>query len=247
MKQTSEKIIAAAEERGWINENEILLLKRRRNRGERIQIENPIPVSYDQAQKGFAWLWDKYRTPRGAERKNNPFTNPEEKALIFSKNEQEFIVEQMRRVGIEVYAATEHFVTCKGNSWVPYAVAVAKRANAKVEVFKEPTGGFCYKFQPDLGSWTCVDSHRITFMRHNKIEKRFERLRVKDVDDKYTRYINWDQTKQGEYIPLRLKIYRSESWEYTEIEEAAVEAFLKDNGDNYIPEEVILAADFLMP
>lgn len=66
MKQTSEKI----------NENEILLLKRRRNRGERIQIENPIPVSYDQAQKGFAWL---------AERKNNPFTNPEEKALEWAK------------------------------------------------------------------------------------------------------------------------------------------------------------------
>lgn len=85
MKQTNEKIIAAAEERGWINENEILLLKRRRNRGERIQIENPIPVSYDQAQKGFAWLWDKYRTPRGAERKNNPFTNPEEKALEWAK------------------------------------------------------------------------------------------------------------------------------------------------------------------
>lgn len=167
--------------------------------------------------------------------------------MTFSKKEQEFIVERMRYVGIEVYAATEHFVTCKGNSWVPYAVAVAKRANAKVEVFKEPTGGFCYKFQPDLGSWTCVDSHRITFMRHNKIEKRFERLRVKDVDDKYTRYINREQTKQGEYIPLRLKIYRSESWEHSEIEEAAVEAFLKDNGDSYIMEEMILAADFLMP
>jgi hypothetical protein len=156
--------------------------------------------------------------------------------MIFSKNEQEFIIERMRYVGIEVYAATEHFVTCKGASWPPYAVAVAKRANAKVEVFKEPTG-----------SWTCVDSHRITFMRHNKIEKRFERLRVKDVDDKYTRYINQEQTKQGEYIPLRLKIYRSESWEYTEIEEAAVEAFLKDNGDSYIMEEMILAANFLMP
>lgn len=85
MKQTTEKIIAAAEERGWINENEILLLKRRCNQGQRIQIENPIPVSYDQAQKGFAWLWDKYRTPRGAERKNNPFTNPEEKALEWAK------------------------------------------------------------------------------------------------------------------------------------------------------------------
>lgn len=159
--------------------------------------------------------------------------------MTLSKNEQEFIVEQMRRVGIEVYAATEHFVTCKGASWVPYAVAVAKRANAKVEVFKEPTGGFCYKFQPDLGSWTCVDSHRITFMRHNKIEKRFERLRVKDV--------NQPRTNEGEYIPLRLKIYRSESWEHSEIEEAAVEAFLKDNGNSYIMEEMILAADFLMP
>lgn len=159
--------------------------------------------------------------------------------MTLSKNEQEFIVEQMRCVDIKVYAATEHFVTCKGASWVPYAVAVAKRANAKVEVFKEPTGGFCYKFQPDLGSWTCVDSHRIIFMRHNKIEKRFERLRVKDV--------NQPRTKEGEYLPLRLKIYRSESWEHSEIEEAAVEAFLKDNGDNYIPEEMILAANFLMP
>lgn len=154
--------------------------------------------------------------------------------MTFSKKEQEFIVERMRYVGIEVYAATEHFVTCKGNSWAPYAIAVAKRANAKVEVFKEPTGGFCYKFQPDLGSWTCVDSHRITFMRHNKIEKRFERLRV----------------KEGEYLPLKLNclnMINSESWEHSEIEEAAVEAFLKDNGDRYIPEEMILAADFLMP
>lgn len=162
--------------------------------------------------------------------------------MTLSKNEREFIVEQMRRVGIEVYAATEHFVTCKGSQWERYAIAVAKRANAKVEVFKEPTGGFCYKFQPDLGSWTCVDSHRIIFMRHNKIEKRFERLRVKDV--------NQPRTKEGEYLPLklnRINMIRSESWEHSEIEEAAVEAFLKDNGDRYIPEEMILAANFLMP
>lgn len=167
--------------------------------------------------------------------------------MTLSKNEQEFIVEQMRRVGIEVYAATEHFVTCKGSQWERYAIAVAKRANATVEVYQQPTGETSYRFRPDLETWTCIDSHRITFMRHNKIEKRFERLRVKDVDDKYTRYINREQTKQGEYIPLRLKIYRSESWEHSEIEEAAVEAFLKDNGDSYIMEEMILAADFLMP
>lgn len=45
----------------------------------------------------------------------------------------------------------------------------------------------------------------------------------------------------------RLNMINSESWEYTEIEEAAVEAFLKDNGDSYIMEEMILAANFLMP
>lgn len=170
--------------------------------------------------------------------------------MTLSKNEQEFIVEQMRRVGIEVYAATEHFVTCKGSQWERYAIAVAKRANATVEVYQQPTGETSYRFRPDLETWTCIDSHRITFMRHNKIEKRFERIRVKDVDDKYTRYINRDRTKSGEYLPLklnRINMIRSESWEYSEIEEAAVEAFLADNGDNYIPEEMILAADFLMP
>lgn len=100
MKQTTEKIIAAAEERGWINENEILLLKRRRNRGERIQIENPIPVSYDQAQKGFAWLWDKYQTPRGAERKNNPFTDREMEALEWAKeNGARFTLDEFYMVG----------------------------------------------------------------------------------------------------------------------------------------------------
>lgn len=168
----------------------------------------------------------------------------------FSKAEQEFIIEQMRRVGIEVYAATDRFVTCKGPQWERYSIAVAKRANAKVEVFKHPTGETTYKFQPDLEAWTCIDSHRITFMRHNKIDKKFERIRVKDVDDKYTRYINREQTNPGEYLPLklnRLNMINSESWEHSEIEEAAVEAFLKDNGDSYIMEEMILAANYLMP
>ena len=85
MKQTSEQVIAAAEERGYIEENEIALLKRRRNRGERISIPDAIPVSYEQAQKGFAWLWDKYQTPRGVERKNNPFSNSEATALEWAK------------------------------------------------------------------------------------------------------------------------------------------------------------------
>lgn len=69
------------------------------------------------------------------------------------------------------------------------------------------------------------------------------------MDDKYTRYINRDRTKRGEYLPLklnRINMIRSESWEHSEVEEAAVEAFLKDNGDSYIMEEMILAANYLM-
>lgn len=45
----------------------------------------------------------------------------------------------------------------------------------------------------------------------------------------------------------RLSMINSESWERSEIEEAAVEAFLKDNGDSYIMEEMTLAANYLMP
>lgn len=125
MKQTSEQIIAVAEERGWINENEILLLKRRRNRGERIQIKNPIPVSYEQAQKGFAWLWDKYRTPRGAERKNNPFLNPEEKALEWAKeNGARFTFDGFALAGREWYEPIYRLITpiCD----IRYTVALGK-------------------------------------------------------------------------------------------------------------------------
>lgn len=206
----------------------------------------PVPRIEVDTEMNVALVYDLHKTPATSEiprhNERRGEANSKSTTMTFSKKERGFIVERMRYVGIKVYAATEHFVTCKGASWVPYAVAVAKRANAKVEVFKEPTGWFCYKFQPDLGSWTCVDSHRITFMRHNKIEKRFERLRVKDVYQ--------PRTKEGEYLPLklnRINMIRSESWEHSEIEEAAVEAFLKDNGDSYIMEEMILAANYLMP
>ncbi len=132
---------------------------------------------------------------------------------IFSKTSREFIVKQMRRVGIEVYAATDQLVTCKGSQWERYAIAVAKRANATVEVHQQPTGETSYRFRPDLETWTCIDSHRITFMRHNKIEKRFERLRVKDVDDKYAVYqsvpnqerrVFAAETQPNQYDPLRI-------------------------------------------
>lgn len=45
----------------------------------------------------------------------------------------------------------------------------------------------------------------------------------------------------------RIAKYETNDGHLPSIEEAAVEAFLKDNGDFYIMEEMILAANFLMP
>ncbi len=100
--------------------------------------------------------------------------------MIFSKNEQEFIVKQMRRVGIEVYAATDQLVTCKGSQWERYAIAVAKASECDGRSPPTADRGNQLPFPARSGD---VDvhrfPHRITFMRHNKIEKRFERLRVR--------------------------------------------------------------------
>lgn len=40
-----------------------------------------VNLEQEQIQKGFDWLWDKYQTPTGQERKNNPFGLREERAL----------------------------------------------------------------------------------------------------------------------------------------------------------------------
>ena len=53
------------------------MLKRRANNGEDIaefyDIDRDIEVTPEQSAKGFAWLWNLYKTPSGKERKNNPF------------------------------------------------------------------------------------------------------------------------------------------------------------------------------
>lgn len=43
--------------------------------------ENEVRVSQEQAQKGFNWLYNLYKTPRGIERKNNPFGYREQESI----------------------------------------------------------------------------------------------------------------------------------------------------------------------
>lgn len=87
MKQTNAQIVAKSIERGYILENEINLLKKRLNAGESdefmeaIYDNGGIELSEEQNAKGYAWLLDKWQTPTGKERKNNPFGYREMEAL----------------------------------------------------------------------------------------------------------------------------------------------------------------------
>lgn len=67
-----------------ITEREIGLISRRLNRKADLKEveklfkmaeagEKEVRVTQEQAQKGFDWLYNLYKTPRGIERKNNPF------------------------------------------------------------------------------------------------------------------------------------------------------------------------------
>lgn len=72
-------LIKNIEEKGIITEREILLLKRRANNGDSDAAnfypgsDRIIEVTDEQSEKGFKWLYNLYKTPKGKERKNNPF------------------------------------------------------------------------------------------------------------------------------------------------------------------------------
>lgn len=84
MKTLSEKTQILASDiakRGEITEKEKQLIQNRLNSYQsEVRHEDyvhmfdngEISVTKEQAQKGFEWLWNKYKTPMGKERKNNP-------------------------------------------------------------------------------------------------------------------------------------------------------------------------------
>ena len=73
--RTTQEIINEIESRGMITEREISLLKKRANAGDRdaANFWPCVETTPEQSAKGFAWLKNLYKTPRGVERKNNPF------------------------------------------------------------------------------------------------------------------------------------------------------------------------------
>jgi hypothetical protein len=80
-----QNILQAVANRGFIQEREIITLKSRLNRGDSSTLDlfdgGPVAISEDQTKKGLSWLLNQYKTPRGVERKNNPFGRREVAAL----------------------------------------------------------------------------------------------------------------------------------------------------------------------
>ena len=84
--ESSGKRIVIDWDKGYLTEREILLLKARMNRGEDVDLsvlheQEEIEITKEQTQKGYDWLMNQWKTPRGLERKNNPFGYREQYVL----------------------------------------------------------------------------------------------------------------------------------------------------------------------
>lgn len=83
MKTSTDEIV----KKSTLTEGDIKLLCRRANNGEKIEFPrlNETGIGYaitqEQTEKGRKWLLNQWKTPRGVERKNNPFGYREQDAL----------------------------------------------------------------------------------------------------------------------------------------------------------------------
>jgi hypothetical protein len=89
---------------------------------DRISFESPV-ITPEQAAKGLAWLLDKWKTPKGRERKNNPFSSREISVL---ENFRRFrlvdfynVSQAMMALYVPVYRVEAH----DGSSFDYYAAA----------------------------------------------------------------------------------------------------------------------------
>lgn len=90
--------------KGFISERDILTLKSRLNKGgdawtEADAIFDSFPeikITPEQSEKGLNWLLNKLETPKGRERKNNPFDYWQEQII---RNFEKFILTDFYSIG----------------------------------------------------------------------------------------------------------------------------------------------------
>lgn len=94
MKTSTKELIASIAERGYITENEINLLKRRANAGDKnidgIYDIDYLPLTPEQTAKAVVWLRSLHYTPKGKVRTNSPFGYREIAIIDSADIEMEF-------------------------------------------------------------------------------------------------------------------------------------------------------------
>lgn len=94
MKTTTKELIAAIAKRGVITEQEINLLKRRANAGDKdvsgIYDIDYLPITKEQTDKAVKWLRSLHYTPAGKVRKNSPYGYREIYIINSEEHEMEF-------------------------------------------------------------------------------------------------------------------------------------------------------------
>lgn len=81
----TEQLLEQIEKTQEITEQQVKLLQQRLNNGEAIDLsliwDGEIKLTPEQNKKGIEFLLNQWKTPRGIERKNNPFGYREEHVL----------------------------------------------------------------------------------------------------------------------------------------------------------------------
>lgn len=83
--KSTEELLKEITIRGIITEKEIALIKKRSNAEQKDLWDYNLPeveCTPEQTEKALKWLKDLYQTPRGIERKNNPFGYREEDVIL---------------------------------------------------------------------------------------------------------------------------------------------------------------------
>lgn len=127
-KKDTNNVLKEIQERGFITEREINLLKNRLNHNKigyediKILFENGegIKISNEQTEKGLNWLKNKGWTTTGKERKNSPFGYREEEAI---KTFKEFKL-------IELHNNNNYYQSQNEiNNYVPVYLVIGKKNN----------------------------------------------------------------------------------------------------------------------
>jgi len=116
--------IRTIKDRSYITEKEINRIRMRMNAGkltyEDVEVLNNIKITPEQTQKGLNWLINKWKTPKGKERKNNPFGLREQRAL---KTFKEFRLNSFHN-NVNVYQQEMGI-----KNWIPIWDVVGRDAN----------------------------------------------------------------------------------------------------------------------